>query len=683
MKRILLGLFTIAGAATAIGFGATGAFFGDTESSLANLFKAGELDLLVDNESYYNGNKCTETSPGSGVWQWQGNALFPVPGTPCDTSWPEADLNNGVTTIHRFFNFTDIKPDDDGEDTISLHVQNDAWMCMNVTLTSNDDNDCTGPETLSTDPECVGKTPGFTPGDGVGHGELAGLVQMLWWADDGDNVYEQGEQEFSGGVKTLLNLTSPTWSVALADSQNNVWTSPNTLGPVPANQPRYIGKAWCFGTLTPGAVAPNTGNPVNNPGWSCDGVGIGNESQTDSATLDVEFRAVQARHNPDFVCNEEECLFSEENPGPNLVLNGGFEVPEVSTVQNWDIFDVNDGIPGWSVEWRDAGPTTFGPQNRPTDAQLELHEGVLGVAFEGDQYAELDSDWEGPTSGNTGEPASISIYQNIATVAGATYQIRYRFAPRPNTPAAENRVQVRWGGAIVHDTGVVPGGGSNLVSGDWTEYVVNVAATGASMELRFTDMGTANSLGSFIDDVRVFQIGCPNGNGNGGGGGDSEVLLFSDNFGNGTTDTTFDEPPGWTEGGAGAEKRNAAGGGNDSASSNGGRFATVFGTNGWICTPVNASGISGLALSYLWRGDTDAEAGDSGIIEYATSGTCAAPGAFTPLATHALNNTSWNSNSVNLPGALDNSSFLLRFRTSSSSTNEHFRIDGVNLTGTI
>jgi hypothetical protein len=54
------------------------------------------------------------------------------------------------------------------------------------------------------------------------------------------------------------------------------------------------------------------------------------------------------------------------------------------------------------------------------------------------------------------------------------------------------------------------------------------------------------------------------------------VTLFSDGFGTGSTDYTFNETPAWTEGGAEAEKR-PSGSGNDSASPDGGRFAVIYG----------------------------------------------------------------------------------------------------------
>src|SRR3989338_6055254 len=496
MKRILLGTVTIVGALAAMYIGVTGAFFSDTETSTGNTFAAGAIDLLVDNESYYNGNVCAETAPDSGIWQWQGNALFPVPGTECDTSW---ELDN--LTGHLFFNFTDIKPDDEGEDTISLHVNtNDAYMCMNIALTENDDNNTTEPEGLV--------DPTANP-DTEWDGELAQTLQMVWWADDSDNVLEHGETILTGdgtvvgGVETLFNLasTSGPFVVALADSENNVW-DPQNPGPVPGEETRYIGKAWCFGTLTISPVPFDTGvSPAVDPGVLCDGTLLGNETQTDSALLDVTFDAVQARNNPDFVCLEDECTFNEQVD--LLVATAKFENPEVTTAQNWDVF--GSPVDGWNVDWRGDIPATFGPQNRPAVANLEYHEGVLGAAFEGDQYAELDSDWGGPSDAGTGEPASVSIYRNFVTVPGAQYLLKYHFSPRPNTPAADNNLEAKVEGVALNTTGPTAGGGAIA----WSEIVLPFIAGDASTEIRFTDLGTANSLGTFLDNVRLYQISCP------------------------------------------------------------------------------------------------------------------------------------------------------------------------------
>ena len=310
MKRIIFGLLTIVGAGAVIASGMTGAFFGDIERSIGNTFAAGAIDLKVDNESYYNGNACVDIGTSEPNYVWQGNTPYPVPGTPCTTSWELDDLDNG----RLFFDFTDLKPDDESEDTISLHIgTNDAWACMDVVLTSNDDRSSTEPELHAPDAlEDINNT---------WDGELAQNVQFFWWADDGDNVYEVGENEISKGVQTLYNLANTPFSVALADATHNVWGTP---GPIPAEETVYIAKAWCFGNLTLDPVPDNGGiNPTLESGVNCDGRTLNNLTQTDGATLDVAFRAIQTRHNDTFVCNEEEPRLATITVNKTVVNDNG------------------------------------------------------------------------------------------------------------------------------------------------------------------------------------------------------------------------------------------------------------------------------------------------------------------------------------------------------------------------
>src|SRR3989344_653458 len=131
MRKILisLGMIVFVGGLVA---GATGAFFSDTETSTGNTFAAGAIDLGIDNESYYNGVLNDETTWG---------------------------LDFDIDNEKLLFNFTDLKPGDYGEDTISLHVtNNESWLCADVSLDSNDDATCTEPEN-----EMVIKLPGSRP----------------------------------------------------------------------------------------------------------------------------------------------------------------------------------------------------------------------------------------------------------------------------------------------------------------------------------------------------------------------------------------------------------------------------------------------------------------------------------------------------------------------------------------
>lgn len=251
-----------------VAFGVTNAFFSDTETSLGNLLQAGEFDLGIDNHSYYNG----ELNPG--------------------TTW-RVDYNIEDDPPRQFFNFLDLKPGDWGEDTISFHVQNDAWLCADVTVTSNDDNGINDPEGLDGDET-----------DGAGNGELADLITFYWWADDGDNVYESDETLLANSGSNLGQaVIGEKVTVPLADSQENIWGGGNGL---PADEVKYLAKAWCFGNATMEAWPQDDGNQGSGPDERpvvCDGSHLDNQTQTDGVTMDIAFRAYQKRSNDGFLCN--------------------------------------------------------------------------------------------------------------------------------------------------------------------------------------------------------------------------------------------------------------------------------------------------------------------------------------------------------------------------------------------
>lgn len=265
-KKIIISLSVI-GVIAAIAVGGTIAYFSDTETSTGNTFTAGAIDLGIDNHSYYNGELNEETT-------WR------------------VDYDISDEGGRQFFNFSDLKPGDWGEDTISLHVNNnDAWLCAEVTLTSDDGNGLTEPESY------VDQT------DGVGQGELADAVSFYWWTDDGDNVYEDDEFLLPAGPLGVLDVDE-TAIVALADSQMNIWTG--QPGPLLGDEVFFVAKAWCFGETSmvphPQDVGNNQSGPDDRP-IICDGSQEDNRTQTDSMTLDISFYAVQARNNPNFTCD--------------------------------------------------------------------------------------------------------------------------------------------------------------------------------------------------------------------------------------------------------------------------------------------------------------------------------------------------------------------------------------------
>jgi len=265
-------------AVAAIAIGATTAFFSDTETSTGNTFTAGAIDLQID-------SKCSVNNAEAGR---------------CG-AWTMKDL---LPTASTFFNFSDIKPGDKGENTISLHVtNNDAWGCVNIIPTKNDDVSSNEPELAS--PDAVNT-------DSIFDGELAQNMQFKIWADTcirttpvatpGDNIYQEGCD------KLLTQGTGPITptSYALAIPQGNVFTGTSNT-PLTGSSTYYLGVEW--------SILPSVGNII----------------QTDSYQADISFYVEQSRNNGNFVCPNAAPLAKRLrlenetiNPtGPWTVINDG------------------------------------------------------------------------------------------------------------------------------------------------------------------------------------------------------------------------------------------------------------------------------------------------------------------------------------------------------------------------
>ncbi len=191
--------------------------------------------------------------------------------------------------------------------------------------------------------------------------------------------------------------------------------------------------------------------------------------------------------------------FLSQGSGSNLLVNGDFEQPVVTNSAKWDIFPSGTSGLGWTVAW--ANPTNFGNKVPPTPALQELHRGVNGwLPQHGDQYAELDTDWDGPSGPLNGEPALVKISQTVATTPGQKYLVTFYFSPRPGTGAADNHLKLRWNNGDVSPD--LSGDGSSLSQTAWTQYSYEVTGTGSDT-LEFVGGGTNNSLGVFLDNVTL------------------------------------------------------------------------------------------------------------------------------------------------------------------------------------
>jgi len=235
-------------------------------------FAAPTLDLTIGSTSYYNG------------------ASIP------NSTWSPTSLDDSGGAFggnYLFFNLSDVKPGDIGENTIGIRpVDMNAWACFNPVVTKDDENTANNPELKASDQPDI-MADNFD-------GELSSEINTILWADDDDNVLEDDESIIANGpVKDILNQR-----YTLADTSHNIWGS----GPLTDGITYHLGHGWCFGTLTPTAlgqdgVITRTPESGSGPGYTCDAA-TNNTSQTDLLTVTMEFISVQSDQNESFDCQQ-------------------------------------------------------------------------------------------------------------------------------------------------------------------------------------------------------------------------------------------------------------------------------------------------------------------------------------------------------------------------------------------
>ena len=155
----------------------------------------------------------------------------------------------------------------------------------------------------------------------------------------------------------------------------------------------------------------------------------------------------------------------------NLLVNGSFEDPVVTNTNLWYIFPA---ITGWAVSLSDG---------------IELWRGLI-TPSDGVQNAELD--------GND----ATKITQTVATIPGATYELRFDFAAR-TADAADNYIDAAIDGVsrINQSTSYT----------NWVTYGTTFVAD-ASTDVSFEDLGTAQNpggTGTLLDNAVLCLVRQP------------------------------------------------------------------------------------------------------------------------------------------------------------------------------
>ncbi|MES2739775.1 MAG: PEP-CTERM sorting domain-containing protein [Pseudomonadota bacterium] len=150
-----------------------------------------------------------------------------------------------------------------------------------------------------------------------------------------------------------------------------------------------------------------------------------------------------------------------------LVVNGSFEAIPVQP-HTTRFFYI--ALPGWM----------------PFDGPVEVRNDNDGVAADGSNFVELDSDQ------NSG------MYQDISTTAGQRYSLSFQYQDRVFQPSFTQGLEVYWGGQLL----------TSVASAQpWTTLTFdNLVGAAGSTRLTFHAAGQSDSLGTSLDDVSVTAV---------------------------------------------------------------------------------------------------------------------------------------------------------------------------------
>jgi predicted ribosomally synthesized peptide with SipW-like signal peptide len=211
-------------------------------------------------------------------------------GEDCDGTWEPTDLG-----AQKFFSFADIKPGDEGEDTVSLHVfDNDAWGRLVINHITDIDNTCVDPEQAA-DAEngaCVAPN---------GDGELRENLDFWVWLDEGETPGFQGKTDKGEGDNIKQDdeiMLIQKGNIDAGGETHNIWdglaaayTSHGCTDP--DGNTNY---GLCHGLASDGHMVQSA-TYYFGIGWELPDE-TGNEVQTDIFSADMTFEVEQYRNNP-------------------------------------------------------------------------------------------------------------------------------------------------------------------------------------------------------------------------------------------------------------------------------------------------------------------------------------------------------------------------------------------------
>lgn len=150
-----------------------------------------------------------------------------------------------------------------------------------------------------------------------------------------------------------------------------------------------------------------------------------------------------------------------------LITNGSFEADVIAdnTYVTWG------NLTGW----------TGG------DHGIELRNNVVGAAYDGHNFVELDT------------TANSSMSQTVQTNAGEHYQLSFAYSPRQSVGVASNGIDVYWNNELIGTYSAKGGPNGNI----WSTEVIDLTGRAGTSVLTFKAGGTSDSLGGSVDAVSL------------------------------------------------------------------------------------------------------------------------------------------------------------------------------------
>ncbi len=389
-RKMLAGLGAIGIASAGAGIG-TSAYFSDRESFTGNTLTAGSLDMRVVYEASYFSDGAAENQADSAMGTQDGEPA-------------------GV-----FYDLDDVKPGDSGQVEFCFEVVDNPsymWACGDL---SEAENGFTEPESDVDDTEL---------------GELGESIQArLAYCEEADGELVEGEEIVSG---TLVDVFAAIVGGFPLDGSGTAGLAPGDQAPY--NEEVVVEEGTDYVT-----------GPCLCLFWEIP-TSVGNEIQTDSLEMALEFHALQSRHNDgtanpctpsittrtgegfakqEEFATQQETSFARGRYGDNLAT-GSWEVavgPDVGSADTGNyVWTPGDTVP-FSYAYDGAGSASFTLDGVNVASGIPAPSGKLAITTKADEatvtVANLALDLDGVATTLSG-PDAVS-----ASNDGADREITY------------------------------------------------------------------------------------------------------------------------------------------------------------------------------------------------------------------------------------------------------------------